>query len=587
MSLQAMSDVPSLAWTTLAILAALKSRERAPWALAAGAAIAIDVLLRPTNILAFVPAAIVLGASPRRWLFFIAGGLPGAVFLGIHSLVAYGSLATTGYGDHLLEFSAGFIHGTLIHYALWLPVLFTPIVVLDLGLPWLSSVSSRTRWILVTWIAAYGAFYSTYKCTHETWWYLRFLLPAAPALVIGGMLVARALLSRLPALFDPARSMAAFVVVFLLVASSSLWRSHEVDALSVGRNELRYGRVADWMEGNVPKDAVCLTMQASGALFYYTDFTFIRWDALDQGNVGAVEAAVRAVRTAPSTPSSSHLRCGISGILDKTDPGSLAPGRPGQRHHDLAPRARSGETLTRRWPPPFSWTSPTRATRGRAREFNASRARSTVNSRVEPAPVCLDPYERTWRPLEDWELANLRTRPDLPRAGARAGRWTRGSLEACGACAAGRPPLAGVAGRCPAGRRRASSSRKSSRPGSPPRCPPSSPPAQGPASHYFTTPSPSSSPNARRAPRWHAFQDTCASCWRSTGSPPCPRIPARPWRTTGAGSAPGEDPPLSRSGDSWTRCPASARERVHRPPRFPRSFASGASRPGKSPRGAP
>jgi hypothetical protein len=34
-------------------------------------------------------------------------------------------------------------------------------------------------------------------------------------------------------------------------------------------------------------------MQASGALFYYTDFTFIRWDALDQGNIGAVEAAVR------------------------------------------------------------------------------------------------------------------------------------------------------------------------------------------------------------------------------------------------------------------------------------------------------
>jgi hypothetical protein len=34
-------------------------------------------------------------------------------------------------------------------------------------------------------------------------------------------------------------------------------------------------------------------MQASGALFYYTPFTFIRWDSLDSGNVGKVEAAIR------------------------------------------------------------------------------------------------------------------------------------------------------------------------------------------------------------------------------------------------------------------------------------------------------
>jgi hypothetical protein len=293
MSLQAMSDVPSLAWTTFAILAALKSRERASWALAAGAAIAIDVLLRPTNVLAFMPVAIALGLSPRRWLLFVAGGLPGAVFLGVHSLLAYGSLATTGYGDHTQEFSEGYVHGTLIHYALWLPVLFTPIVVLDLGIPWLARVPSRTRWILVTWILAYAAFYSTYKCTHETWWYLRFLLPAAPALVIGGLLAARAVVSRMSAWFDPGRSATALVVALLLVASSSLWRGREVDALSIGTNELRYGRVADWMETHVPKDAVCLTMQASGALFYYTKFTFLRWDALDRNNVAAVAAAVR------------------------------------------------------------------------------------------------------------------------------------------------------------------------------------------------------------------------------------------------------------------------------------------------------
>ena len=73
MSLQAMSDVPSLLWTTLAVLAALKSRDRPWWALLAGAAMAIDVLPRPTNVLVFAPLAVALGTSPRRWALAGAG----------------------------------------------------------------------------------------------------------------------------------------------------------------------------------------------------------------------------------------------------------------------------------------------------------------------------------------------------------------------------------------------------------------------------------------------------------------------------------------------------------------------------------
>ena len=183
MSLQAMSDVPSLLWTTLAVLAALKSRETPSWGVAAGAAMAVDVLLRPTNVLALAPLAVALGLAPRRWLLLALGGLPGAVFFFAHSLTAYGSLAATGYGDTSAYFGARFVPGTLLHYARWLPVLFTPLVALNLGLPWIQRESPRTRWLLGMWILAFAGLYATYTCTHETWWYLRFLLPAAPALV--------------------------------------------------------------------------------------------------------------------------------------------------------------------------------------------------------------------------------------------------------------------------------------------------------------------------------------------------------------------------------------------------------------------
>lgn len=292
-SLQAMTDVPSLAWTTAAVLAALKSREQAAWALAAGAAIAIDVLLRPTNVLAFAPVAIALGVAPKRWILFVAGGLPGAVFFAAHSASAYGSILATGYGDNSLAFRAGYVPATLLHYLRWLPALFTPAVVLVFGLPWLGGERPLTRWLLAAWVLVFAAFYSAYVCTHETWWYLRFLLPAAPAMVLGAVLVLRALLSRAPAGADPARSRAALAAALSLVAASSGWWIHDLHALSIGKSELRYGNVADWMQANVPPDAVCVAMQASGSLFYYTHFTFIRWDALEPGNVGKVETAIR------------------------------------------------------------------------------------------------------------------------------------------------------------------------------------------------------------------------------------------------------------------------------------------------------
>ncbi len=293
-SLLAMSDVPSLVWTTLAVLAALKSRANARWALAAGAAIAVDVLLRPTNVLAFIPVAIVLGASPLRWLLFAAAGLPGAAFFMAENASAYGSLLSTGYGDYSSMFGAGFVPPSLQNYARWLPLLLTPLVVLNFALPWASSIAGRTRWLLGTWILAYAAFFSTYKCTHETWWYLRFLLPAVPAMVVGSLLVLRAALARVPARAARGASALAFAATLALAAVLSFRLNRYFYTLSIGNEDLRYTHAADWMQKYLPHDAVCLAMQASGAIFYYTHFTIIRWDFVNGGNIGQVESALRS-----------------------------------------------------------------------------------------------------------------------------------------------------------------------------------------------------------------------------------------------------------------------------------------------------
>jgi hypothetical protein len=292
MSLQAMSDVPSLFWTTAAVLAALKARDSSRWALAAGCAIAIDVLLRPTNALAFIPVGIALGFSPRRWLLLVLGGLPGAIFFVSFNLAAYGRMVTTGYGDNF-TFGANFIPETLLHYAHWIPALLTPIVVPVLGLPWVRGVAIRTRWLLGTWVAVFAALYAAYKCTHETWWYLRFLLPAVPPLVVGALIVWQKIISRIPFRSDSVRTLCSVGVALALVAANSVWWNRDLNSLGIGRGELEYGTLSTWLERNVEPNAVCLAMQTTGALLYYTDFTFIRYDTLTPGNVGSIEAAIR------------------------------------------------------------------------------------------------------------------------------------------------------------------------------------------------------------------------------------------------------------------------------------------------------
>jgi hypothetical protein len=293
MSLVAMSDVPSLAWTTLAVLAAWKSRERPAWAVAAGAAMAIDVLLRPTNVLAFLPVGVALGLSPLRWLLLVLGGLPGAAFFAAHSLAAYGSVATTGYGDTSEAFGMRFVRETLVHCALWMPALFTPVVTLGIALPLLGSVPARLRWLLAAWIVPYVGFYSAYTCTHETWWYLRFLLPIVPAVVVASLLVLRQATSRALRRGVSDLNPVALACALLMVAGFSGYFCRKLYPLFVAREEHQYERITDWMGKNVPADAVCLTMQASGAIFYYTSYTFIRWDFVDQADAGKIENAIR------------------------------------------------------------------------------------------------------------------------------------------------------------------------------------------------------------------------------------------------------------------------------------------------------
>jgi len=290
LSLQTMSDLPAMVWVTAAILCAWKSRCQPELALAAGMAFSVGVLVRPTDLLEILPVAIALGPSLRRWLLLIAGGLPGAIFQGGFNRAAYGHLIATGYGGMDSLFGWQYAPVTLVHYVMWLPVLLTPLVLLSLGLP----VLLRHRPLPFAWLAAWAlvfpAFYLFYFFTRDTWWSLRFLLPAFPAFTVAALLVGRELLTRI-GIRTRAWWLAPAMIVVLL--HGALW-SHSLHAFSIGRNERAYPQMAAWLQDHLPANSVVAAMQPSGALFYYTRFPVVRWDTMTSADFHRIAAACTA-----------------------------------------------------------------------------------------------------------------------------------------------------------------------------------------------------------------------------------------------------------------------------------------------------
>ena len=82
----------------------------------------------------------------------------------------------------------------LQHYLCWLGALRTPLIPLAwLGLPFNRHVSARHRLMLTVWFLPLFVFYCTYR-PYDAWWYTRFLLPAAGALILAALLITRDLL---------------------------------------------------------------------------------------------------------------------------------------------------------------------------------------------------------------------------------------------------------------------------------------------------------------------------------------------------------------------------------------------------------
>ena len=290
-ALQPMSDVPGLVWATAAIYLAWTSATHPRRALLSGVVLAVAVLIRPTNLFCAIPILVCLAGRWRALALWVAGGLPFALGLAWLNHTLYGSVFASGYGDIRTMIGREFFLPTLRSYAQWLPALFTPVICLGPVAFFLRGVPGRTRLILLGWVTPFLTFYAFYWCTWDHWCGMRFVLPAAPAFVIMGLLTLQHLLPHLRLrLFSSGggfRSVAGSAVVVGALLGSLIAGSFKERVLFWLHANREHAVVTRWLRAHAPANAIVLANATAGSVMYYTDLTCLRVDFAQPGSLPA------------------------------------------------------------------------------------------------------------------------------------------------------------------------------------------------------------------------------------------------------------------------------------------------------------
>ena len=291
-SSQLMSDAMATTACAAAFYAALRGRRSTAWAAGCGALLIVALMIRPSNFL-LLPALCIVLRRKNLLLSAVVGGLLPAIGFGCYNQMLWGKPWQTGYGNILGTLEWAWLRPTLVYYGEWIPRLLPIGLVGLLLLPLLPWRSQRRELLgIVTWAAAFIGFFAFYPCTHTTWWYSRFILPAFPALAILGA----AGLDRLATFTSRGGRpvLAATAGAALLSASLGLC-VHDWNPLGVcwvKQSCDAYAEMGSWVDANIPETAIISTLNASGTLLF-RDRIGLRWDLVSPEDWRAIVAAVR------------------------------------------------------------------------------------------------------------------------------------------------------------------------------------------------------------------------------------------------------------------------------------------------------
>jgi len=297
---QPMSDVPVTAWWLLACWGAADGRP-----LTAGIGAAAAVLTRPNLAPVAVPvlAAVLwhaysrhrtLGAAVWSAVLFALPPAAAAAFLAWLNSRLYGSPFASGYGAPSDLFALGNVAVNAGRYARWLIDTQSPALLVALAAPVAARLWRRRvpgippqsqAWLGLAFAAAVVACYLPYA-PFEEWWYLRFLLPAIPVL----LLLSTSLLVGLASAMPSAARAPLVAAVVALLAVRYVAVAVDRQAFDLRDLESRYVAAGEFASRGLPSSAILLSVQESGPLRMYGGRTTLRFDHLDPHGLDAAVA---------------------------------------------------------------------------------------------------------------------------------------------------------------------------------------------------------------------------------------------------------------------------------------------------------
>jgi hypothetical protein len=276
-SIQPFSDTLATFWCSAAFLAALSARSGAKkWAVLCGAALAIAIAVRPTDILILPALAIVLRDKRSLGLAALAAAPIGIALVG-HKLAAYGGPLKSDY-DHVRGlFALGYFAPTLRHFGEYLLRLL-PLSALAIAHPFIvrRGYLSRERAALALWGAAFVGFYSFYYFSHTDWSFVRFIEPTFPALIALACIATDALVSTVR---EHRRPLARILLVGT-IGAAAMAGNLSLRIPNAKKHNRSCVAATDWLARNVPGNAAIVCMFYSGTVYFRSPNPIIRWEYL-------------------------------------------------------------------------------------------------------------------------------------------------------------------------------------------------------------------------------------------------------------------------------------------------------------------
>jgi hypothetical protein len=278
MSVPVMSDVPVAGLVAAAFYLLLGGG--IPRAAGAGVLISLAVLVRPVlaplvGVMALWYVIQAIGretraAAIREAVTFAAAGLPAAIFFAVANTYLYGSALRTGYGGLETRFSVDFIVPNIRNYVQWFAETQTPAALLGMlavfvpsRMLWPQPIARKFLVVAAMTVMFVWSVYFYYE-VWDAWWYLRFLLPSYPFILVGvGAIGAVAIRSRRGAV------RALLVLVVLAWGAFQGWTAYDRLAFQIWAGDRRAVAGAHMVRSVTDRDSVIFAGLHTGSLRYY------------------------------------------------------------------------------------------------------------------------------------------------------------------------------------------------------------------------------------------------------------------------------------------------------------------------------